>query len=173
MGAIFGFFLVFAILLKIRKEKLDHFISWIVLSFLFVLPVWYIGALLWWQVYWKETNYWIEIIYSNPFTPVHYQIPVFPLPIVYSIVFFILFSILYILSINEKHRTILAYLWAMAFSCIIFSLEPFSWKFDIFKELFVQINLSHWINLSQICAIIIFLFCFVRLIRIYIKKEDD
>jgi prolipoprotein diacylglyceryltransferase len=27
MGAIFGFFLVFAILLKIRKEKLDHFIS--------------------------------------------------------------------------------------------------------------------------------------------------
>jgi hypothetical protein len=42
MGAIFGFFLVFFTLSKIREEKLDNFISGIVLSFLFILPFGYI-----------------------------------------------------------------------------------------------------------------------------------
>jgi hypothetical protein len=162
--AIFWFFLVFIILLKIRKEKLDNFISWIVLSFLFILPFWYVWALLWWQVYWKETSYWIEMAYTHPFTPVPYQVPIFPLPIVYAIIFFILFSVLYILSVNENHRTVLAYLWAMAFSCIVFVLEFFSWKFDIFKESFI------WINLSQIWAIVIFALCFAKLVKIYRVK---
>jgi hypothetical protein len=165
MWAIFGFFLVFSILLSVRKEKLDRFISWIVLSFLFVLPLWYVWALFWWEVYWKETNYWIEITYTNSFSPVPYQAPTFPLPIVYAIIFFILFSVLYILSINKNYRTIIAYLWAMIFSCIIFILEFFSWKFDLFKNLM-------WVNLSQICAIIIFILASIRLSKIYKAKEQ-
>jgi hypothetical protein len=163
--AIFWFFLVFVILLKIRKEKLNNFICWIVLSFLFVLPFWYVWALLWWEVYWKETSYWIEITYTHPFTPVPYQVPVFPLPVVYAIILFILFSILYILSVNENHRTTLAYLWAMIFSCVVFILDFFSWKFDIFKDMI-------WINLPQIWAIIIFILCCIRLIKVYREKND-
>lgn len=160
MWAIFGFLLVFFILLRIRKEKLDNFISWLVLSFLFVLPIWYIWALLWWQVYWLPTDLWIEITYTNPNTPVPYQVPVFPLPIIYSILFFILFSVLYILSMNENYRKVLAYIWIMLFATIVFFLEFFSWKYWIFKE-------SIWLNLSQVCAIWIFGFAVWRIIKIY------
>ena len=163
MWAIFGFFLVFFILLRLRKEKLDHFISWIVLSFFFVLPIWFIWALLWGQVYWIETNYWIEISYTHPFSPVPYQVPIFPLPIVYAILSFIIFSILYMLSQNEKNRVILAYLWLMIFSTMVFFLEFLSWKFWIFNDLI-------WINLNQISAIWIFVFCIYRLFKIYKAK---
>ncbi|MDR0771995.1 MAG: hypothetical protein LBF15_02895 [Candidatus Peribacteria bacterium] len=77
-------------------------------------------------MYGKDTNFGIEISYTNPFTPVPYTVPVFPLPIVYAIIFFILFSVLYILSVNRSYRTTLAYLGAMIFACIIFILEFFS-----------------------------------------------
>lgn len=163
MWAIFWFFLVFFILLRIRKEKLNNFISWLVLSFLFVLPFWYIWALLWWQVYWLPTDLWIEITYSNPNTLVPFQVPVFPLPIIYSIAFFILFSASYILSMNENNRKIIAYISLIAFSCIVFFLEFFSWKYWIFKD-------SLWVNMSQICSIWILLFSIYRLVKIY--KED-
>ncbi|MDD3145247.1 MAG: prolipoprotein diacylglyceryl transferase [Candidatus Gracilibacteria bacterium] len=164
MGAIFGFFLVFFILLRIRKEKLDNFINGIVLSFLFVLPIGFFGSLLGGQVYGKETFYGIEIMYNHPFTPVPFKVPVFPLPIIYSILFFLLFSALYILSMYVKFKNILGYLGLMIFSCIIFIFEFFSGKYGIFKD---TINL----NLSQICAIAIFIFCFFNLKRIY--KEDS
>ena len=164
MWAIFGFFLVFFILLRIRKEKLDTFISWLVLSFMFVLPFWYIWSLLWWQVYWLPTNYWIEITYTNPNTLVPYQVPVFPLPIIYSIIFFAVFSVLYMLSMNEKNRNIIAYIWLITFSVIVFFLEFFSWKYWIFKDLI-------WIDLSQICAIWILGFSIYRLTKIYKKNS--
>lgn len=164
MWALFWFFVVFFILLKVRNEKLDNFINGIVLSFLFVLPIWFIWALLWWQVYWKETMYWIEIMYNHPFTPVPYKVPIFPLPIVYSIVFFLVFSFLYILSMYIKFRNILWYLWLAIFACIVFILEFFSWKYGIFKE-------TIYLNLSQICAIAILIFSFINLKRIY--KEDN
>lgn len=167
MWAIFGFFLVFFILLKVRKEKLDNFISGIVLSLLFVFPMWYIWALLWWQVYWNETNYWIEIAYSHPFTPVPFQVPVFPLPIVYAILFFILFSVLYIFTMHEKnYRIILAYLWVMVTTCILFIFEFFSWKLDFFKD---HISL----NLTQIFSIIIFVFCAYKAFKIYKTKDNE
>lgn len=164
MWALFWFFLVFFILLKVRNEKLDNFINGIILSFLFVLPIWFIGSLLWWQVYWKETMYWIEIMYNHPFTPVPYKVPIFPLPIIYSIIFFIEFSALYILSMYVKFKNILWYLWLAIFACIIFILEFFSWKYWVFKETF-------YINLSQICAIFILIFSIINLKRIY--KEDN
>lgn len=164
MWALFWFFLVFFILIKLRKEKLDNFINWIVLSFLFVLPIWFLWSLLWWQVYGKETFYWIEIMYNHPFTPVPFKVPVFPLPIIYSILFFVLFSSLYILSMYVKFKNILWYLGLMIFSCIIFIFEFFSWKYWIFKDFI-------YLNLSQLCAIAIFIFCFINLKKIY--KEDS
>ncbi|MDD3793249.1 MAG: prolipoprotein diacylglyceryl transferase [Candidatus Gracilibacteria bacterium] len=164
MGALFGFFLVFFILLKVRNEKLDNFINGIILSFLFVLPIGFIGSLLGGQVYGKETMYGIEIMYNHPFTPVPYKVPIFPLPIIYSIIFFIEFSALYILSMYVKFKNILGYLGLAIFACIIFILEFFSGKYGVFKETF-------YINLSQICAIFILIFSIINLKRIY--KEDN
>lgn len=163
---IFWFFLVLYFLLKIRREKLDNFIYWIVLTFLFVLPIWYIWALLWGQVYWKETFIWLEIMYSHPFTPVPFKVPVFPLPIIYSVMFFILFSALYIMSMYVNYRAVLWYLWIMIFSCIIFIMEFFSWKYWIFKD-------AIWINLSQISAILLLIFWAYRIYLISKESEKD
>lgn len=163
---IFWFFIVFYMLLRIRKEKLDNFINWIVLTFLFVLPIWYIWSLLWWQVFWKETFFWIEIMYSHPFTPVPFKVPIFPLPIIYSILFFILFSALYIMSIYINYRSILWYLWIMIFSCIIFIMEFFSWKYWVFKEII-------WINHSQLFAIWLIIFWAYRITKIFKSENKD
>lgn len=164
--AIFWFFLVFFILLKIRKENIDNFIFWIVLSFLFILPIWYIWALLWGQVFWKDTSIWIEIMYNHPFTPVPYKVPVFPLPIVYSILFFIQFSALYIASMYLNIRSILWYAGLMIFSCIIFIFDFFSWKYWVFKDIF---NL----NLTQIFMLFVFWYCFYHLYKFYKENNYD
>lgn len=166
MWALFWFLVVFHILIRIREEKLDNFINWLVLSFLFILPIWYIWALLWWQVYWKETFFWIELMYNHPFTPVPYKVAIFPLPIVYSIVFFILFSTMYILSMYIKQKAILWYIWLMLFSCILFIMEFFSWKYWIFRD-FIGINLT------QVSAIILLIFSAYRLHKIYKQEQND
>jgi hypothetical protein len=54
----------------------------------------------------------------------------------------------------------------MIFACIIFILEFFSWKFDIFKNLI-------WLNLSQISALIILILWGIRLSKIYKAKEKE
>ncbi len=164
--AIFWFLVVFYILLRIRKEKLDNFITWLVISFLFILPIWYIWALLWWQVYWKETFLGIEIMYNHPFTPVPYKVPVFPLPIIYSISFFIIFCWLYISSMYLNYNKIIWYLGLMLISCTVFILEFFSWKYWIFKDMI-------WINFTQIWAIILFIFCVKRLYNIYKEEPKE
>ncbi len=99
-GAIFWFFIVFLITLKLEKSKIINYLDGVVVSFLFVLIIWYIWAFLWWQVYWNEisdnlSSIWI--LYTHPFSNVPYEVPIFPLAIVYSISFFILFSSLYII----------------------------------------------------------------------------
>lgn len=162
MWAIFWFLIVFFILLKVRKEEFDKYIYPLVLSFLFILPLWFFWALLWWQVYWIDTNFWIEITYSWD-TKIPYILPIFPLPIFYSILFFLLFCALYIWNMYFKEKNILGYWGIMAFSCIIFIMEFFSWKPDIFKEY------MH-LNLSQISAIIIFWFMSYKVFNFY-KKE--
>lgn len=144
--AIFWFFIVLFITIKIRKEKLINFLDWIIISFLFVLFIWFIWALFWWQVYWKETFYWIEILYNHPFTPIPYQVAIFPLPIVYSILFFILFSISYISSMYINIKWLIWYIWLISIWAIFIIFEYFSWKYDIFKD-----NL--WINLIQTFSI--------------------
>lgn len=44
-GAIFGFWLVLRILTKLEKSPIDKYIDGIVVSFLFVLVIGYIGAI--------------------------------------------------------------------------------------------------------------------------------
>ena len=145
--AIFWFFLVFLINLKTEKKQIQNFIDPLVLSFLFILFIWFAWAHFWGQVYWRETHIWIEILYKNSFSPVPFQVPIFPLAIVYTAIFFILFSSLYIMSMFINIKGLLWYLWLIIFSSIILIFEFFSWKIDIFKTLF-------WINLMQIFSLV-------------------
>jgi len=161
--AIFWFFIVFFINLVLKKQKIIEYIDWVTLSFLFILFIWYIWAFLWGQVYWRDTLFWIEVIYSHPFTPVPFQVPVFPLAIVYSISFFLLFSVLYILSMYVKTKWLLWYLWLIIFSSLIIIFEFFSWKHDFIKNL---IN----INFPQVCAIFLILISWYKLFEI-LKNE--
>lgn len=163
--AIFWFFLILFINVKLNKESILKYLDWVVLSFFFVLVIWYIWSFLWGQVYWRETHFWIELLYTNPFTPVPFQVPVFPLPIVYSILFFILFSTLYILSLYIHVRWFLWYVGLIAFSSIILIFEFFSWKFDILR-LFLPINLN------QIFAIALLIICINGLRKLTIENSN-
>jgi len=159
--AMFWFFIVFLINLKLRKEKIEKYIDWLVLSFLFILIIGFIWAFFGWQVYWKETNFWIELMYNHPFTPIPYQSPIFPLAIMYSVLFFIEFSVLYMLSMFIKIRWFIGYTGLLVFSIIIIIGESFSGKYDIFK-------VSIWFSFSQILAVILIIYSFYKLY--YISK---
>lgn len=164
-GALLGFFIVFFINLRLRREKLVKYIDSIVLSFLLVLSIWYIWALLWWQVYWKPTNLWIEIVYNNPFAPVS-STPIFPLPLIYFLLFFIEFAVLYILSMYIKVRWFIGHIWLIIFALIILIFENFSWKHDIFNSLF-------FLNMNQIISIWIMIYSFHRLyVLSHISAQD-
>ncbi len=145
-GGIFGFFLVLYVLLKGKRELLLRYIDGVMLSFLFVLVLWYIGSFLWGQVYGKQTNIGVEILYNNPFTPVPYQVPIFPLPVLYALLFFILFSALYILSTFIRIRGFIGHTALIAFGIIILIFEFLSGKFDVFSQ-------SIGINMNQILAL--------------------
>jgi len=147
-GAIFGFFLVTGILLKIEKSSLKRYIDGIVLSFLFIVTIWYFGSLLGGQVYGKETSYGIEMIYNHPFTPVPFQVPVFPLPIVYGLLSFLLFSGMYILSLFIHVRGFIGYLGIIIFCAMILIFESFSWKQDV-------LSVTSIFNLPQVFALIL------------------
>jgi len=158
--AIFWFLLILFITLRLYKLNSWKYIDTVVLSFLFVLTIWYIWAFLWGQVYGKETNFWIEILYTNRFSPVPYEVPVFPLPLVYSFVFFVLFSALYMIAMFVNIRWIIWYIWIVIFSLVLLTLETFNWRYDFFK-------VSIWLNFTQIWAIFLILFWFYSLYKIY------
>ena len=163
--AIVGFIVVFFINLRLRREKLVKYIDWIVLSFLLVLSIWFIWALLWGQVYGSPTNYWIELTYTNPFSPVS-STPVFPLPALYALLFFIEFAILYILSMYIKVKWFIGHIWLIIFSLIILIFENFSGKHDIFNNLL-------FLNMNQILAIIFMIFSFYRLYKLSQISSKD
>ena len=163
LWAVFWFFLILVINLKIKKESLLKYIDSVVLSFLFILFIWYMWALLWWQVYGRETSIWIEILYTHPFTKVPYEVAIFPLPIIYSIVFFLEFSVFYILSMYISLKWFIGYLWLIVFSSTLLILEFFSWKYDAFKYNF---------NFTQILSIIIIVISSYFLYKI-IKNSDN
>lgn len=161
--AVFWFFLVLFLNVKLEKSSINKYIDGVVLSCFFILPLWYIGSLLWWQVYGRETLMGIEILYSHPYTLVPYQVPVFPLPIVYSIITFLLFCGLYILSMFIHIRWYIWYIWLLVFWSLVLILEFFSWKFDIVSSLLP-------FNLNQIFALILVIVAWYNLLNIYRDK---
>jgi len=94
-GAIFGFMIVLYINLRLHKKKIEDFIDGVFLAFIAAAGLGFIGALFGGQVYGLETNFGIEVSYNHPFTPVPYKVPIFPLPIIYALVSFVIFSIFY------------------------------------------------------------------------------
>ena len=163
--ALVWFFSVFYITSRIRKEKLNNFIDWLAISLFFILFIGFIWSLLWWQVYGRETLFGIEMLYTHPFTPVPFQVPIFPLPIVYAILFFGLFSFTYIASMYIHLKWIIGYIWFIIFWSIILTFDFFSWKYDIFKNII-------WINLNQTFSIFLIIFCAYRLYLIFNSNEN-
>ncbi len=153
--AMFWFLLVFFINIRLRREKLVKYIDSIVLAFLLAVSIWYIWALFWWQVYGSSTNIWIEISYNSPFSPIS-STPVFPLALVYSLIFFIEFAVLYILSMYIKIKGFIWYIWLLIFWLTILVFENFSGKHDIFNSLV-------FLNMNQILSIFLMVFSFYRL----------
>ena len=158
--AIFGFILVLYLLTRLEKSSIRKYLDGAVLSFLFILVIWYLGSFFGWQVYGRETMFGIEMTYSNPFTPVPYQVPIFPLPIVYTITSFLIFSALYILSLFVHIKGYIWYLWLILFSTMILIFESFSGKQDILS---VYSNF----NLPQVYALVLALWSSYNFIGIF------
>jgi len=158
-GALFGFFIVLFLNVKLLKKSIHKYIDGFVLSFLFVSILWFIWAFFGGQVYGEITSLWIWIAYDNWLSTIPLTGKLFPLPLVYSISCFVLFSTLYILSMYVKTRGIIGYVWLWIFSAMVLALEFFSWKPDIF-------SLAYWINLSQIWAIIFIAVSFYGIFRV-------
>jgi hypothetical protein len=159
------FFIILSITIIKWKERLNNYIDWLTISLLFVLFIGFIWALLWWQVYGRETLFGIEILYSHPFTPVPFQVPIFPLPIIYSILLFILFSGTYIASMYINIKWFIWYIWLIMFWTIILIFDFFSGKYDILKDYI-------WINISQTFSIFLIIFCSYRLYLIFKSNEN-
>jgi len=160
IGAFFWYFLVLFISILLHSLRSWKYMDVSILSFLFASVVWYIWAFFWGQIYWKDTNFWIEILYTNSFSPIPYEVPIFPLAIVYAIISFILFSVLYMIAMFINVRWIVWYMWLILISSSLLILEFFSWKYDIFKT-------NIWLNFTQIWAIFFILFWLFWLYRIY------
>lgn len=158
MWGIFWFFLVLLINVRIEKTSIRKYIDGVVLSSLLAGIVWYIWAFLWGQAYGRDTNFGIEVLYTHAFTPVPFEVPIFPLAIVYSIIAFLLFSGLYILSMFIELKGFIGYIGVICFSSFLLIFEFFSWKFDIFKNLI-------GINMVQIGAFILIVVSAIQLYK--------
>lgn len=112
-------------------------------------------------MYGRETTFGIEILYSHPFTLVPYQVPIFPLPIVYAITSFLLFSVLYILSALIHIRGLIGYLGLLVFSATVLILESFSGRFDI-------LSAYVFFNLNQVYALVVAGWAMYELWKLYI-----
>jgi hypothetical protein len=127
--AVFWFLLVLFFSLKRAEIDYKKYLDISVISLFFVLVFWYLWALMWWQVIWKPTDFWIELVYSSPnaATNIWVDVPVFPLAIVYSILSFIIFSILYSLLLFVKTRGFIGFIWLMLLWTMIFTFDSFSY----------------------------------------------
>lgn len=154
--AIFGFLLMYFILTKVEKRDFDRYIDGPVVAFFWVLVIWFIWAFLGWQVYGRETSFWIEILYNqHSETLVPYRVPIFPLALVYALFSFLLWAALYIFSLFVNIKAFIWYTGILLFCAMILVFEFFSWKQDI---------LSHhsFINFPQLCAFILALWAWYR-----------
>lgn len=164
--ALFGFFVPFLFKARFLKKPVSKYIDGVVIAFLFVTIPWYIGAFFGWQVYGKITSYGIEIPYTSNTVFVPLTGDLFPLPLVYAFVCFLLFSFLYIVSLYVKTRGIIGYGWLGIFSAIVLGLDFFSWKIDIFTS-------NYSVNISQVCAAFTIIICFYWIAGIIKSKPWD
>lgn len=158
--AFFWFFLILYWSVISNGLRSAKYVDVSILSFLFASVMWYVGAFLWGQVYGRETNFWIEILYSNPFSKVPYEVPIFPLALVYALVFFVLFSVLYMLAMFISVRWVIGYIWLIMIGGVFLTLENFSGKSDYFEPIF-------FINFNQVWALAFILIGIYGLYRIY------
>ncbi len=161
--AIFWFLLV--LFTSLKKAKIDYrpFLDISVISLFFVLVFWYIWALFWWEVIWKPTDFWVELHYNSSFSPISPDVAVFPLALVYSFLYFIVFSVFYSLNLFTKTKWLLWILWLMVLAWIILSLDSFNY----FRDDFVNLV---WLSFNQILSIIILIVCFIFLF--FVDKKD-
>lgn len=147
--AIFWFLLVYYILSRLEKRSFERYLDGLVIAFFGVLVIGYIGAFFGGQVYGRETSFGIEILYNtHSFTPVPFQVPIFPLPLFYALMSFFIGTWLYILSLFVHIRAFIAYIGLLLFCALIFLWEFFSGKQDILSTQTV-------INFPQLCAIVL------------------
>jgi prolipoprotein diacylglyceryltransferase len=99
--------------------------------------------------------------YTHPLSPVPYQLPLFPLPIVYALLFFLLFSLLYILSTFIRIKGFIGHIGLIAFGTILLIFEFLSGKTDIFVQ-YVHINMNQLLSLLLIGAVSYSFFHFIK-----------
>lgn len=165
-GALFGFFLILMYSLKANKLKSDKYVDVSVLSFLFVSSIGYLGAFFWWQVYGKATNIGIEVLYNHPYSQVPSAVAILPLPLIYAVSTFLLFSALYTLFMLINVRGLVWYIGLIAFNAMVLVWDNFSWKYDIIKTSTLHMNMN------QALAIIFILFSAYKLILL-IKNQPS
>jgi len=158
-GAIFGFVVVAFILLRLEKNSFNRYVDGIVLSFLAIMTLWYIGSLFGGQVFGRETSFGIELSYQHFSANVPFQVPIFPLPIVYALGSFIIFSAMYILSLFIHIRGYIGYMGIMLFCTMILIFESFSGKQDI-------ISVDWVFNMPQIFAAICGIWAALRFYKV-------
>lgn len=111
-------------------------------------------------MYGIDTNFGIEILYKDS-SVIPLQTPVFPLPIVYSIVYLILFSGMYTVSqMVTFPKGFVGHLGLILFSAIILIGEFFSGKYDVF-------TIAFNFHFTQILAIILIIYSGYNLYKIY------
>lgn len=163
--ALFWFFIVLIYSLKVNKIRSDKYIDVTVLSFLFVATLWYIGSFFGWQVYGRETSTGLEVLYTHPFTLVPYEVPIFPLALVYAAITFVLFAILYSLSTIINIRGLIGYIGFISFNAIVLILEHFSGKYDIIK-------INQFFNMNQLLALIFIIYATYKLVRLIVYQPS-
>ena len=164
-GAIFWFIIIYYVLTRIEKRDFERYIDWIVIAFFATLVIWFIWSFFGWQVYGRETHFWIEILYNrHNFSPVPFQVPIFPLPLVYALLSFFIWIWLYILTLFINIKAFVWYVGLILFSALILVFENFSGKSDI-------LNWFAFINFPQLCAIILVIWSSYKLF--YITKNSS
>lgn len=160
IGAFVWYFIVLYFSTVSQNLRSGKYVDVSILAFLFTSILWYIGAFFWGQVYGRETHLWIEVLYTNPFSPVPYEVPIFPLALFYALIFFIIFSIFYMSSMFLKVRGVTGYAWLVAIGATFLIGETLSGKLDMFKT-----TLGVWFN--QLWALCLILVGIYGLYRIY------
>ncbi len=158
-GGVVGFMIVFIWKTWNNKKDIPRYWDCIVPAFLIAASIWYIGALLWWQIYGKPINTFFSITYKSIDSIVPFQNPIIPLPILYCLFSLLLVSFLY--RIERKilvPEWFIGYMGMWIFSIILFLWEFLNWASDLFSS-------RLFLNINQIIAISLIAYAFIWIVR--------